>query len=176
MKNLYFAILLLITIFCSGFSDSVLNINLSYQPNANRLKTIFQNSLPDSGIIYTIVPRGLIISIDENLFFNKDEVKIKESSLYILDIISCLLNQLSNYCVIENHTEERGQDNTRNWEISIARASNIAEYMIKYRKLPTEKVFSLGFGEIMPFKDNVAPRNGINNRIDFVILEYEVKR
>lgn len=108
------------------------------------------------------------------MFFNKGEVRIKESSLDILDAISCLLVKLPNYCVIENHTEEH--DFNENWELSVSRASNLAEYMIKYRKLPVEKVFSLGFGETMPFKDNVAPKNGLNNRIDFVIIEYEARR
>ena len=91
-----------------------------------------------------------------------------------MDAISYLLLILPNYCVIENHTEE--DDFTKNWELSISRASNIAEYMIKYRKVPIEKVFSLGFGETMPFRDNVAPKNGLNNRIDFVIIEYEARR
>ena len=117
---------------------------------------------------------NLIISIDEKCFFNKGEVRIKESSLDILDAISYMLVKLPNYCVIENHTEE--SDFTKNWELSVSRASNLAEYMIKYRKLPIEKVFSLGFGETMPFKDNVAPENGLNNRIDFVIIEYEARR
>lgn len=170
MKKLYLIILILISILCSGF-----NLTISYQPEVDKLEALFKSVVPlRCGIMYTKVPRGLIISIDEKCFFNKGEVRIKESSLDILDAISYLLAKLPNYCVIENHTEE--DDFTKNWELSISRASNLAEYMIKYRKLPIEKVFSLGFGETMPFRDNVAPKNGLNNRIDFVIIEYEAKR
>ncbi len=170
MKNLYVIILILITIFCSGF-----DITISYQPTVEKLESIFKSVMPlKCGIVYTKVPRGLIISIDEKCFFNKGEVRIKESSLDILDAISGQLAQLSNYCVIENHTEEH--DFNENWELSVSRASNLAEYMIKYKKLPVEKVFSLGYGETMPFKDNVAPQNGMDSRIDFVIIEYEAKR
>ena len=170
MKNLYLVILILILIFCSGF-----DVTISYQPEVDKLENLFKAVLPlRCGIMYTKVPRGLIVSIDENCFFNKGEVRIKESSLDILDAISCLLVKLPNYCVIVNHTEEH--DFNENWELSVSRASNLAEYMIKYRKLPVEKVFSLGFGETMPFKDNVAPKNGLNNRIDFVIIEYEARR
>lgn len=170
MKNLYLIILILILIFCSGF-----DVTISYQPEVDKLENLFKAVLPlRCGIMYTKVPRGLIISIDEKCFFNHGEVRIRESSLDILDAISVLLAKLPNYCVIENHTEE--QDCNDNWELSVARASNLAEYMIKYRKLPMEKVFSLGFGETMPFRDNVAPVKGMNNRIDFVIIEYEAKR
>ena len=57
------------------------------------------------------------------------------------------------------------------------RAANIAEYLVKYKDIPTEKIFDIGFGETMPFNDNVAPdKKGFNNRIDFVIIDYEAKR
>ena len=132
-----------------------------------------------NGVIYTKVPRGLIVSIDEGVFFNLHEVRIKESSLYILDTIAILLRKLPNYCVIENHTEEVGEceDYAENWELSIARAQNIAEYMSIAGNLPQEKVFSIGFGEFMPFKDNVSSNTkGFDSRVDFVLIEYDVKR
>ena len=132
-----------------------------------------------NGVIYTKVPRGLIVSIDEGVFFNLHEARIKESSLYILDTIAILLYKLPNYCVIENHTEEVGEcgDYAENWELSIARAQNIAEYMSIAGNLPQEKVFSIGFGEFMPFKDNVSSTTkGFDNRVDFVLIEYDVKR
>lgn len=180
MKNLYIVILILIMIFCSGFSDAVINIALTYQPNVEKLESVFKSAMPDvCGIIYTKVPRGLIISIDETCFFNEGEARIKESALYILDTISCVLCSLENYCVVENHTENNNFENSyykEDWELSMARSANIVEYMIKYRKLPPDRLFSLGFGEYMPFRDNVAPVKGMDKRIDFVIIEYEAKR
>lgn len=162
--------MILILIFCSGF-----DVKISYQPDVERIESLFKSAMPKRcGITYTRVPRGLVISIDEKCFFNKGEVMIKESSLDILDMISEVLFELPNFCVIENHTEEK--EFNENWELSIARASNLAEYLVKYKKLPVERVFALGFGEIMPFRDNVAPKNGMDNRIDFVIIEYETKR
>ena len=89
------------------------------------------------------------------------------------------MSKLPNYCVIENHTEEVGEcwDYAENWELSIARAQNIAEYMSIAGNLPQEKVFSIGFGEFMPFKDNVSSTTkGFDNRVDFVLIEYDVKR
>ena len=180
MKNLYLVILILILIFCSGFSDSVINIALTYQPGVDKLENAFKSVMPEiCGTVYTKVPRGLIISIDEKCFFNEGEARIKESSLYILDIISCMLRSLPNYCVVENHTENNNFENSEyseDWELSMARSANIVEYMIKYRKLPSEQLFSLGYGQYMPFKDNVGVDEGMDRRIDFVMLEYEAKR
>lgn len=180
MKNLYIIILILITLLCTGFSDSIINVALSYQPNVDRLESLFKTYLPiKCGITYTKVPRGLIISIDEDCFFNEGEARIKESSLYILDIIVELLRNLSNYCVVEDHTENNdftNSDYKEDWELSIARSANLVEYMITYGKLPPSQLFALGFGQYMPFRDNVSPKKDMGNRVDFVILEYEARR
>lgn len=170
MKIPYILFLITILIFCSGF-----NFSISYKANVDEIEKYFQSAMPKiSNIIYTKVPRGLIVSIDEKYFFDHDEVGIKESSLPILDSISGILNELQNFCVIESHTEDEGV--VENWELSVQRASNIAEYLVKCGNLPNQRIFPLGFGEIMPFNDNVAPNGKMNNRIDFVIIEYEVKR
>jgi len=180
LKNLYIIILILIVIFCSGFDDPIINIAVSYQPNVEKLETLFKSVLPENkGIIYTKVPRGLIISIDEKYFFNDGEARIKESSLCILDIIIANLRSLNNYCVVESHTENNNFENSdynEDWEISVSRSANIVEYMMKYGKLPREQLFALGFGEFMPFRDNVSVVSDLDKRIDFVILEYEAKR
>lgn len=177
--------LILVVFFCTGYSESVTDIFVSYQPNVDRLETIFKTYLPSSiEIVYTKVPRGLIISINEDCFFNDGEARIKESSLIILDTISAVISKLSNYCIVENHTEANNLKDSyydENWELSLVRADNIIQYMILYGKVPSEKLFALGYGEFMPFKDNVAPLNkqicyNPDKRIDFVILEYEAKR
>lgn len=181
MKNIYLLILVIILIFCTGFSDSTVNIAVSYQPEVDKLEHIFRASLPlKDGVIYTKVPRGLIVSINENYFFDYGEAKIKQSSLCILDTIAALLHKLSNYCVIENHTLAESVNNNdvdANWELSLMRAENIVEYLTVYAKLPASQLFSLGYGQYMPFRDNVGrDKKGMDNRIDFVILEYEAKR
>ncbi len=181
MNNIYLIVLFLILLFCSGFSNQELNIVFSYQPNVDRLETIFKTYLPiKEGILYTKVPRGLIVSIDERYFFNEGETRIKESSLCILDIIIVLLHKLSNYCVVEDHTETDiflDSSYKQTWELSLVRSSNIVEYMIECGKLPSTRLFALGYGQYMPFLDNVSKdKNGMNNRIDFVIIEYEAKR
>ena len=40
----------------------------------------------------------------------------------------------------------------------------------------SSRLFPIGFGEIMPFKGNVSPKNFTNNRVDFVIFDYTATR
>lgn len=177
MKNLYIFILIIIVIFCTGFSD---NIYIAYKPDIDTLEELFKSNLPKAcDTTYTKVPRGLIISIDESCFFNEGEARIKESSLYILNKIVYLLKNLSNYCVVEDHTQNNDfskSDYKEDWELSMTRSANIVEYMIKYGHIEPTRIFALGFGEYMPFRDNVAPQKNMENRIDFVIIQYEAKR
>ncbi len=199
MKYLYIIFLIMVMIFCTGtFYDHDNFLNISYQPNTDRLESIFRSALPlKEGIVYTKVPRGLIVSIDENYFFSNGEARIKESSLCILNTIILLLHKLPNYCVVEDHTENNNLSSSiysNDCELSVARSANIVQYMITYGKLSPLQLFSLGYGQYMPFRGNVeaydkgyptgmaVPGNFQNNnkkmnkRIDFVIIEYEARR
>lgn len=179
MKNHYFIFFIFILMLCTGFSNKIVDVSIVYQPNVERLEAFFKKYIPiKDGVIYTKVPRGLIVSVDERVFFSACDTRIKESSLYILDVIIILLQKLQNYCVIESHTDEAGcNDCCENWELSTIRAQNIAEYISVHGGISTDKLSSNGFGRLMPFKDNVSSRqNGFDNRIDFVIIEYEAKR
>ena len=198
MKYLYTAFLISTVIFCTGLSElKGRNLPVSYQPKVDMLETVFKSALPlKDGIIYTKVPRGLIVSIDERYFFSEGEARIKESSLCILNTIILILHKLPNYCVVENHTQDNNLSGTAfndDCEISLARSTNIVQYMIKYGKLSPKQLFALGYGQYMPFRGNVksydadkgvptgmaaskTSKNKMNRRIDFVILEYEARR
>ena len=149
--------------------------NASQYPNADKLEKIFKTYLPDN-IIYTKVPRGLVISVDEKIFFNYGEVKIKQSSLKILDTIAGIIKNLPNKFVIENHTTE-AFSNFQQWELSVIRASNLAQYFINYHEFPGDKITSIGLGKTVPYRYNKSEINfNTDNRIDFVIIEYETMR
>ena len=169
------------SIFCSGIS----NPEVSQSLTLGRMENVFKEKLPkDNIIVYTKVPRGLIISFEDKTFFNCGEARIKESSLNTLNILVDLLNKFPNYCIVEAHTNEKlpeCSEYKKTWEISIARASNIAEYMVMCQNLSLDRIFPFGFGNMMPFAKNVTHINKqidekMNNRIDFVIIEYDTKR
>lgn len=138
-----------------------------------------ENVKPNGEILFTYVPRGLIVSIDEKVFFNQNNDKIKQNSITVLNEIGKIINNSEKLCVIEGHTESLILGETpfkSNWELSLARANNIAKYFMRYLKINPNKIVSMGFGEFMPFSDSVSDKAVLNNRIDFVILNYETKR
>lgn len=183
-----FGIILLI------FSLQLANVVFAKNPDANTvyvsavvsqngiiIKQMLEKTLPEkTPVIYTFVPRGLIVSIREDVFFQGDSINIKLSALDTLNAIVNVLNEINNNCTIESHTE--GHDNPEgnfdsNWEISMVRANVVTDYLVFCGKISPNRVFSLGYGDMMPFKDNVSATNaGFDKRIDFVIFDYNQKR
>lgn len=175
------SVLILTMLFCCGAADNgrvaMITVN---KPEADRMEALFKAAIPlKDGIIYTKVPRGLIVSINEQYFFDRGAIKIRKSSLPILDALISVFNTLDTYCIIEDHSDPDGVDDSNyksNWELTIARSSNIVQYFIRCGCINPDKVFGFGFGEFMPFKDNVAETGDMDNRIDFVFIDYEAKR
>lgn len=183
MKFLYILIFIISCFFNCSYADEIQNIyvSASYRPALDKLEELFKEKIDiKKGIIYTKVPRGLVISINEDYFFNNGDARIKESSLSTLTIIARLLKSIPNQCVVENNTEGDDLTNTKftyEYELSIARSANIVNYMLKCENLPWVKAFAIGYGEVMPFKDNVSPTYpAMDKRVDFVIIEYSTTR
>lgn len=175
-------ILCSITIFCLSQGDCAQNFYLSnvFDYHLHEIKNEFYNILPaDDTIVYTEVPRGLILSIDEAEFFYSGSYGIKPSGARLLDRISFVLKNYDNKCVIESHTDEILPENSlykHDWELSIARANAVADYLVKNGKIKTERIFPLGFGEMMPFRENVSQNGFSDRRVDFVIFDYDIRR
>lgn len=131
-------------------------------------------------ITYTQVPRGIILSVAQFEFFNEYNFILSKNGESLLDGIAKLLKTFDNSCTIEVHTEENILRNPnvadKDWEYSVVRSNVIADYLVKIAGVKTSQVFPIGFGNIMPFKDNVSKKDFYNNRIDFVIFDYSVSR
>lgn len=169
-------------IICSGvffvntpFAYAVYDIS-----EMKKIEELFKTTVkPQGTMLFAYVPRGLIISIDEDVFFNEAQDKLKKEGLCTLNEIGAVLAQTDKSCVIEGHTESVDPENSsfnENWELSLARAHSITMYLMRYTKISPERLYCIGYGEFMPYVDNVSKDAEMNNRIDFVIIDYEAER
>ncbi len=174
-KLLYFIYLIIL----SGFILPCLGLeNLTktgyIQNSTENIENIFKNNIPvKDSIIYSQVPRGLVVSLDSFLFFDQNSDEILESSKCLLDIIGEILKFIDKPCIIESNISKNTYQNScyrSDWELTMVRAEKIADYFIKTLKIPPEKIRAAGFGSMMPFDDNVSYQGNLNHRIDFVIL------
>ena len=122
-----------IAIFCSGAENGKMAMITVNKPETERMEILFKEAIPlQEGIIYTRVPRGLIVSINEQHFFSRGSIKIRESSLPTLDAIISVYKTLDNVCIIEGHSDPDGVGDSEyksNWGLTLARSSNIIKYL-----------------------------------------------
>ena len=146
--------------------------------DTSTLMNFIKNNLPsDMKIIYTIVPRGLVISVPSVEIFDEKSFEIKDGAKAFLIRIGNLIKHIKKPCVIEgNVLTQQENDELSNLELSIIRAETLVEFLLKNSGIPTNKIQSIGFGEMSPFDDNVSYKEHLNRRIDFVILNYQWSR
>lgn len=179
-------ILLYLSLFIQLISPSCLaeeyppkiKVNLTQTQNieTTKIENIFQQQLNSNNVIYTRVPRGLIISLPSNLFFENGKDILLENSKPVINLISTILNTQNYKCMIEANTEPDSWTSSKfayNWELATSRADNIVNYMIKFQKVNPQKIRAIGFGEMEPFYDKTKGFNFMNERIDFIIINYE---
>lgn len=152
-----------------------LQISASFIDNSTSdIEKLFRNNLNlGDCILYSTVPRGLIVSINSAVFFDDGKDEIKECSKEILNKIAQIIKFIDKPCIIEGNTTKNTYTRSiyrSDWEISMVRAERIADYLIKAGNLSHDQIRAIGFGEFVPF--NTSNNVEMSQRIDFVILNY----
>lgn len=131
------------------------------------------NGLEES-VSTDIDDRGLIIRMSNSILFDSGTANIKADNSSSLSTIGTLLNSMPNYIRIEGHTDNLPISNTKfksNWELSVLRATNVAEILIADAGIKPERISVLGYGEFRPIADNsTAEGRAKNRRVDIVIM------
>jgi len=187
-KVIYFICLTIL----SSYTNSIClgensDIQLSAQftqnqyPDTDFIEDLFRTNLQDSApkAIYVKIPQGLVISLESSLFFEQNSSTINEQSKDLLDKIGYLIKTLDIPCTIECSSNSNLKQNSLysfQWEISTVRAGKIAEYLMKTSEISPDKIRSIGYGDIAPYKNSAAQNDSFNNRIDIVITNYDKTR
>jgi chemotaxis protein MotB len=119
---------------------------------------------------------GVLISLSEKLLFPLGSAKLQDSAYPVLDTIIGMLKATENQIKIVGHTDDSQPSDTRyssNWELSLARAMMIGDYMIQSGIVP-ERLIITGRGEFDPVFPNDSPEHrALNSRADIVVV-YQV--
>jgi chemotaxis protein MotB len=118
--------------------------------------------------------RGLTLHVAEELSFASGSAEPKQEMLRVLDTVAAIVRRLPHDIRVEGHTDDIPINTPAyrsNWHLSVARAVNIAYYLIESKGFSPEKVSVAGYGEFRPLVPNVNGTNRAKNRrVDIVIL------
>lgn len=139
-------------------------------------KYLKENNLSNS-VSTTIEKRGLVVSFKDSLFFYSGRAEVRPEQIDKLIKISKIINQAmgsGSYIRVEGHTDSVPVHNEvykSNWDLSVMRASNVAQILIKKADIKPEKLSAIGYGEYRPKADNsTAEGKSTNRRVDILIM------
>jgi flagellar motor protein MotB len=163
-----------------------LSASLTPDPEKNGEKTLEnasktpQNELkndPKSDISVQQGKEGVVITLSETVLFAPGEATLTPAALPTLGKLADIIRQKGKAVRVEGHT-----DNTpiatpafpSNWELSTARATTSARYLVEKRGLPADQISAAGYGEYRPVAQNSTDEGKRQNRRVAIVLLDEV--
>lgn len=131
-----------------------------------------QGHLAVGSVITRITPDGLVISLHDAGFFASGSAEVNPSSLHTL---STIVDALPDRPVrVEGHTDNvpiHTLQFATNWELSTARASAIARFIIVQGRFDPAKLSAAGYAEFHPVASNDSEDGRTENRrVDIILL------
>lgn len=117
---------------------------------------------------------GLVISLREAGFFDSGSATPKPAAIATLRAVAARLNGTPYNLRVEGHTDNvpiHTAQFASNWELSSARATNIARLFLEMKAIPPDRLSAAGFAEYHPVASNdTAAGRAENRRVDLVVL------
>jgi len=131
-----------------------------------------QGHLDRGSVTTRISPDGLVISLKDAGFFASGSAEVTPASLHTLTTI---VDAVPNRPIrIEGHTDNVPIHTVQfatNWELSTARASAIARFIIERGQIDAAKISAAGYAEFHPVASNETEIGRTQNRrVDIILL------
>lgn len=116
---------------------------------------------------------GVLISLSEKVLFLPGTAKLHEQAYPVLDAVVKMVKPLDNSIRVVGHTDDTPPADPRyasNWDLSVARAVRIVNYMAEAGIAP-ERMTASGQGEYRPiFPNDTDEHRQLNSRAEIVIV------
>ena len=137
------------------------------------VEAALQQNLKSGLITLSTNERGLTVHVAEELGFASGSADPKADMFLVLDTLVAIFRRLPHDIRVEGHTDDVPINTPvfrSNWHLSVARAVNVAYYMVD-EGLNPEKLSVAGYGEFHPLVPNTSESNRAKNRrVDIVII------
>ncbi|MGB6130921.1 MAG: flagellar motor protein MotB [Acidobacteriaceae bacterium] len=139
-----------------------------------RLTGLLSNQIAQHVVALRLGRDGLVISLREAGFYDSGSATPHPQSRATLDQIAASLAVMPYDLRIEGHTDNvpiHTAQFASNWELSTARATELAKFLIVDRGFAPGRLSAAGFAEYHPVASNAtAEGRGENRRVDIIVL------
>jgi chemotaxis protein MotB len=145
-----------------------------------QLQSFIQQNKIQSQVQTKITHEGkkkeLVISLlSDKPVYDSGSAELKPQTMKILDEVSLQLKNRQNQVRVEGNTDNVPIANAQfpsNWELSAARATGVARYLVEQRGFSPLHISALGYGQYRPkFPNDTEEHRAANRRVDVVILD-----
>lgn len=125
---------------------------------------------------------GILLRFQDNVLFDSGKADLKSKSQETLRYVSDLLNKdefKDKFIRIEGHTDNdpirQNFKYPTNWELSIARSSNVVRFLVENTGIEPGRISASGYSEYHPVAPNDSLENkSKNRRVDILILKTQL--
>lgn len=156
--------------------EKVREVSSTYEQLVKKMK----GEIDKGQITISELKGRLTVNMVDAILFDSGKAEVKQDGLVVLGKVIEILKTVSDKSIrIEGHTDNQQivgpltQRYPTNWELSAARAINVARYLQKQGIEPT-KLSAAAFGEFKMVADNATPEGRAKNRrIEIVLVPKE---
>ncbi len=134
------------------------------------MRFIEENNLQDK---FTLVDEndGLILVAQDMIMFDLGHAELRPQVLGDLQKIGSILTAIGNNIVVEGHTDDLPISGrfASNWELSVARATNVIHFFISQSGLDPSRLAAGGYAYYKPRYSNKTADREKNRRIEVVV-------
>lgn len=139
-----------------------------------RLTGLLSNQMAQHVVALRLGRDGLVISLREAGFYDSGSATPHPQSRATLDQIAATLAVIPYDLRVEGHTDNvpiHTAQFASNWELSTARATELAKFLIVDHAFAPGRLSAAGFAEYHPVASNAtAEGRGENRRVDIIVL------
>lgn len=128
-------------------------------------------------------PGSLVIALPQDLLFDSGQADIKDVGARALYALGGSLSRIKNKIEVAGHADPRPiqGENAKfgsNWELSLARAANVAALLnsVGYEKNIDVRGFSSGRYDDLAAIEDQERRESLSRRVDIVILDHDGRK
>jgi len=128
----------------------------------------------EPGVVLVRQKRGVVLRLPAGILFDSGDAVLKKSAYGILGAVGKALQRADVQVSIEGHTDAVPVATTRyasNWELSVIRAVNVAQYLIEQHAINPARMCVAGYADTVPIAENDTPQHrDLNRRVEIVFM------
>jgi flagellar motor protein MotB len=144
----------------------------------SRIYDMSKNAFQEDGMekfasVELIPDKAVRILLTSDLLFDTGKADLKPGAIDALKHIATILQRIPYQVTLAGHTDDipiHTQYFPSNWELSTARASAVARFLIEQMHIPAERLCVSGYADMRPLRPNSSDENrAVNRRVEILI-------